>query len=59
MYLVFRLNDRLMSRDYQDFAQGERQKKQPRNALRTPPNGAVHDPIAERHAKEANDLFLA
>jgi hypothetical protein len=58
MFTVFQLTNRLMSRNYQDFATGERLKK-PTNASKTPPKGAVFDPIAEKHAKEANSLFFA
>ena len=56
MFTVFGLHDRLMSRDFNDFAQGERLKK-PTNVSRAPRSGAVFDPIAENHAKEANKLF--
>lgn len=57
MFVVFRLNDRLMSRNYQDFATGERLKK-PINAKKTPPS-AVFDPIAEQNAEKANAFFIA
>lgn len=54
-YIVFKLNDRLMSRDYTEYAQGERTKK-PRPVPRAP-NDAALDPDSERMAREANRVF--
>lgn len=58
MFIVFRLNDRLMSRNYQDFATGERLKK-PTNASKASQKSAVFDPIAEQNAEKANAFFIA
>lgn len=53
--VVYKLNDRLMSRNYLEFVQGERLKK-PTN-VSAKPKVALVDPIAEEHAKRANSLF--
>ncbi len=58
MYTCFKLNDRLMSRDYNDFRSSERLKK-PSNASRTSQKKEVIDPIAEKNALEANQLFTS
>lgn len=55
---IQRLISKLMSRNYQDFATGERLKR-PTNAKKTPPSGAVFDPIAEQNAEKANAFFIA
>ncbi len=51
----FRLTDRLMSRNYQEFVQGERLKKPTNVSAR--PKVALVDPIAEDNASKANKLF--
>lgn len=51
-----KLMNKLMSRNYQDYIQGERLRK-PTNVSKTPRNSAVIDPIAERNASEANRLL--
>jgi len=55
---IQKLMNKLMSRNYQDYAQSLRLKK-PTNASKAPPSSAVFDPIAERNAREANNLFIA
>ncbi len=54
-YIVFKLNDRLMSRDFTEYAQGERIKK-PRPVPKASIDAAF-DPDAERMAREANQVF--
>ena len=51
----FRLTDRLMSRNYQEFVQGERLRK-PTN-VSAKPKVVLVDPIAEDNASKANSLF--
>lgn len=51
----FRLTDRLMSRNYQEFVTGERLLK-PTN-VSAKPKVALVDSIAEDHADKANRLF--
>lgn len=55
---ITKLINKLMSRNYSDYAQGVRLNK-PNNASRTTRSSAVLDPIAERNASEANKLFIA
>lgn len=54
-YIVFKLNDRLMSRNYSDYAQGERIRR-PRPASKAPDDAAL-DSESERMAREANRVF--
>lgn len=54
---IQKLLNKLMSRDYSDYAQGERLKKPP-TAPKIPAKAATFDPIAERNAREANNLLL-
>ena len=54
-YICLRLVDRLMSRNYQEFVQGERLRK-PTN-VSPKPKVALVDPIAEDNARQANSLF--
>ncbi len=58
MHAVFQLQNRLMSRNYQDYATGERLRK-PTNASKQPQKSAVFDPIAEEHARKANQVLIA
>ncbi len=51
-----KLMNKFMSRNYQDYIQGERLRK-PTNVSKTTRNSAVIDPIAERNASEANRLL--
>lgn len=55
---IQKLMNKLMSRNYQEYAQSLRLKK-PSNASKASPSGAVFDPIAERNATEANKLFVS
>lgn len=52
---IQKLLNKLMSRNYQDFAQGERSRK-PLNASTTSRRDVV-DPIAEKNARDANNLI--
>lgn len=56
---IQKLMNKLMSRNYQEYAQSLRLKK-PSNVSKTPgpATTAVFDPIAERNATEANKLFV-
>ncbi len=54
-FICLRLVDRLMSRNYQEFVQGERLKKPTNVSAR--PKVALVDPIAEDNASKANSLF--
>ena len=56
--IVFKLNDKLMSRNYLEYAQGERIKKPLKVAPFEPGEPALDDPIARENAKRANSLFL-
>ena len=53
---IQKLVNKLMSRNYQDFAQGERQRR-PLNASTNSRRLDVVDPIAEKNAREATSLF--
>lgn len=53
---IQKLLNKLMSRNYQEYAQGERQRK-PLNASTTSRRDVV-DPIAEKNARDANNLFV-
>lgn len=55
-WISMRLIDRLMSRNYQDFALSEKIKTNKPKASLTP-NEAVGDPESERQAQELNSLF--
>jgi hypothetical protein len=55
MYICNRLINRVMSRNYQEFLSGERQKKPTNVSAR--PQVALVDPIAENNARMANSLF--
>lgn len=56
---IQKLMNKLMSRNYQEYAQSLRLKK-PSNVSKTSgPATAVFDPIAERNATEANKLFVS
>ena len=55
MYIVFKLNDRLMSRNFVEYSQGK-QLKRPPNVSKPSQDDGI-DPIAEKNAKDANALF--
>jgi hypothetical protein len=55
MYHSSKLMNKIMSRNYNDFVQGERLRK-PTNVSRPAPS-AILDPIAERNARDANRLL--
>lgn len=57
-FIVLKLNDKLMSRSYSDYANGERIRKPMRVAQIKPDESAFIDPIAEENAKRANGLLL-
>ena len=54
-YICLVLVNRLMSRNYQEYVQGERLKKSINVSPR--PKVALVDPIAEDNASKANSLF--
>lgn len=54
-----KLNDRLMSKSYSDFAHGERVRSN--DVVSGSPEETIpagFDPIAEENARRANSLFL-
>ncbi len=53
---IQKLMNKLMSRNYAEYAAGERLRK-PTNVPRRPLSSAILDPIAERNASEANKLL--
>lgn len=59
-FICFKLNDRLMSRDFSEFAHGERTRKLPKIKIAPilPEDSANVDPIAEENARRANSLLL-
>ena len=57
-FIVYKLNDRLMSRSYAEFAHGERVLKPLKIAQTEPVDPALVDPIAEENARRANSLLL-
>lgn len=56
MYHSSKLMNKIMSRNYADYAQSERLRK-PTNVSKTMRPSAVFDPIAERNADAANKLL--
>ena len=57
-FIVFKLNDRLMSRSFSEYAHGEQLRGRPLKVAQTVPDEpATLDPIAEENAKRANSLF--
>lgn len=56
IYVTFQLHNRLMCRNYAEYASAERIKTAPNAA--TAPNDAAVDPVADEMAKRANSLFV-
>ncbi len=57
-FIVYKLNDRLMSRDFSEFTRGEKTRKVLKIAPAPPDEPAGVDPIAEENARRANSLLL-
>ncbi len=57
IYVTLELHNRLMSRSYGEFTQGERLKKPAAVETRTSED-AVQDSYAQENANKANSLFL-
>lgn len=55
---IQKLMNKLMSRNFNDYVQSSGLKK-PVNESKVSADGEIFDPIAEKHAQEANSLFLS
>lgn len=57
-FIVFKLNDKLMSRSYTDYVQASMLKMPRPVASPASESSVAVDPIAEDNARKANNLFL-